>query len=390
MEGTSHSAGGPLGGYEWQLRKALLVLLRSQTGGFIEVETRDDVVVYLASGHIGASLQAKHSFDDSRLSAKSVELWKTLAAWIDAGEPASKQSAEMLVLATTDSVDCESSLFPFTQVKRVPASAASVATLQRELDVVASDGGNKKLAKAYGLWLKLHPRQKATILGKFVLVVGEARLGQIWDELLEACGNLSPEDSRERFCQALVGWFTSAVDQRLSPQGCRITLEEMRSEIYSLQAIYGERPTLSKYAAKEHPDLEQAMGEDARYLEQLRLVGASEPLLRTAAVTFYRARLERDRWMQHSPSGVTDLSAFDAELSVHWEFLFHSTQTPDPAAAGRGTYLSCVSHAFGCAGLPAGTHLVAGTFNILADTHGSIGWHPDYEELLAANGGENE
>lgn len=76
---SSHSAGGPFGGYMYQLEFALLSLFDLQPGECLGIETLDDVAKEGEEGQ--TRYQLKNQASGRRLTDSSPELWKTLGIW---------------------------------------------------------------------------------------------------------------------------------------------------------------------------------------------------------------------------------------------------------------------------------------------------------------------
>lgn len=103
---TTHSAGGPLAGYIWQLHRALLALLDADFGDEVQIEISDDIAI-VRHGEIVTASQAKHSLEEGTLTIKSTEWWKTLRVWINLTAQGQLLPDTQLVLCSTQHLSAE-------------------------------------------------------------------------------------------------------------------------------------------------------------------------------------------------------------------------------------------------------------------------------------------
>ncbi len=209
-----------MAGYIWQVRQALLFLLRAQpeqADQAIELESHDDVVVSSASGKILTAIQGKHSFEGGTLNCRSTELWKTIRVWSGLAAKRRISDRTPLILCATQTVGKE--LQCLTQKSR---AMADMKSLQKRLDAIAVEKKNKILRPAYQAWLSIAQGRRASLLQQITVLEAQPRLAQIdakFDPLLRHMG--VPPNALKTFRERLIGWFDAVLAARLGKGGAR-------------------------------------------------------------------------------------------------------------------------------------------------------------------------
>jgi hypothetical protein len=375
---SSHSAGGQLAGYLWQVRRALLELMRADTGTAVQIETRDDIVICSISGTTYACLQAKHSLDAGSLSPSSVEIWKSLRAWVDNGEPDGSGNAERIGLVATNSVDPNGLLAPFLGVSSASPSRIEIDELRKELDAISLNAPNKKLRLAYDAWKGLTYPRRTALLEKFRIEDGQAPLAAI-DTELDKCSviHVRPEHLR-KFTEQLIGWFERRVDESLGTHGATISVEDLRQQVFEMVDALPTNLTFTASAHSKHPDPDAELQRRLRYLRQLELLDANEAVRVAAVHSRFRAVTERDIHLQRAVCGQDDLSVFDEDLRDFWLPVFSAPHETSQILKGWAVFEKCMAYSTSVAGASAPRFLVHGSFHELAHRRDGIGWHPDY------------
>lgn len=155
-----YSAPGPMLGYLYQVRIALLWAARQSTlGNFtLSVETLDDVS-FIDDKDASFVLQTKHSINSqATLSDLSPELWKTLRVWMDgyvSGEVSQNASRILITTATVSAGTACAALV-------TGGSERNIGLAANLLKHAATTSTNIALKDTYGIFLALTPDQRST------------------------------------------------------------------------------------------------------------------------------------------------------------------------------------------------------------------------------------
>jgi len=372
----------------WQVRRALLELMRADTGTMVQIETRDDIVICTTSGEVLVSLQAKHSVDPGSLSPSSVEVWKSLRAWIDVGEPGRRDNAGCLAIVATQAVPASGLLGPFRGIPGTTPSPSACVGLRESLDRIAQAQPNQALKKAYAAWRSLALDKRELLLGKLRILDAQKQLSAIDGELQKCSSTHVRPEHLVAFTEQLIGWFEGRVAESLGTDGVTISKEQLREQVFLMMDSLSQTLTFDVFARAEHPEPAAEVESRPRYLRQLELLNAAESACGAALQTRFRAIAERDNHLQRSVRGRIDLDLFDQDLTDFWGPVFDAPRGESLEAQGWDVYRACMAYSPSIAATAAPRFLVCGTFHDLADRVDGIGWHPDYEALLEEEGDE--
>lgn len=385
-----HSAEGPLGGYLWQVRHALRILIGLPEDEGIVIEGDDDIVQVDYDGRIVAAHQDKHSFNESELTVTSRETWKTLRSWVDIYRRGRVRPGTRLVLYTTATVP---EADPLRSLVEAPPTEDGLMNLLSALDDFAATSKNSDLRAAFDDWRMLDDDGRRVILRQAGVVPAAPRLAEAQRELQAA---LRKRGVPENLCpvveQSLVGWFHGELEARLAlNKECRFESFEIQGALWELAGWYGPADVLYSHAADEVPDLIEEMKKDPLYLKQLSIIKAKREVMTAAVVMFSRGNAERGAWLRKI-TGSMMLKAFDADLENHWinvrafEAVDDGVEEPEMHACGARVLKACVQYPGRIGSGVAQVHLVSGSFHYMADTL-RIGWHPKYETILRTKDG---
>lgn len=392
--GEDYSAAGPLGGYLWQLRKALVHLLKLDFGSAVTIEKHDDICVVRLSGEIITALQAKHSFATGTITARAPELWKTLRVWagIIAG---GGRLPTAFVLATTHDVDPK--LVALDGENAAHLDVNGIITL---LDGVADEAGNRDLKSSYAAWAKLSVTQKAELLSRIRILASAGRLDDVTSELRSAIRrHYIPDGQIETVSRSLEGWFIETISRRLDTTGCQVTFDEvwelLRDQHREYRAV-APPPEPANVDDQVGTLAKALLDTKATFVRQLQLLGAHGRHLEAAAKFYARARVARDTWLDQAAVARQQIKAYVSDLYDHWAAesgvgyrdLDPSTSSEDERRdAGWAVHDGCISYQAPFGPRIAPKYLTVGSYHLLADEP-TIGWHPDYRDRLKGDDDE--
>ena len=392
--GDEHSAAGPLGGYLWQLRKALVHLLGLDFGQAVVLERHDDICVVRLKNELLTAIQAKHSLNEGTLTLRSVELWKTLRVW-SAMTLSSSSTTTKLILATTSGLNSELAMLGAGYAGRDQSSLDSVI---QKLNRIAVKCPNKELSRCYSAWEKLEPDQRQELVSRITIESGSRKLSHISGELMNAVRKHHiPDDDLPAVTRDVEGWYTDLIAKRLTSDGCEIQYQEVWEFIHDHHRKYRAVAPPPEPESGDSVDslAKELIDTEALFLRQLELLRARATALEKAAHYYSRARVARDRWLEQAAVARRQITNFVTELQDHWSVksdaaLRDIDETSNEAvlrSAGWTIHDSCMDYQAPFGPHPAPKYLTSGSYHILADEV-LIGWHPNYHDLLETDDGE--
>lgn len=387
---SKYSASGPMLGYLYQVRVALLwAAKQSVLGDFsLSVETLDDVS-FTNDKDATVVLQTKHSINaQATLSDLSTELWKTLRIWTEgftSGE-LPQDSARFLIATATVSAGTACAALTVDPDKRDVEAAGNL------LKHAATTSTNAALKDAYDAFLALLPDQQAKLLGTIYIVGGEPNAVELEKSLREAIHYVSIKHV-DVALQMLEGWWFSRIVYELLNNGQGITRLEFDSQISEIQEslkrdslpIDGEIDSLM-VALSELPEYA-----NRPFYKQVELVGAGSTRIRNAITSYLQAFRQRSAWTRDDLLFDADLRSYDHRLIEEWALLREQIcdelgDTPGEQELGKAgrAILKWAEDA----PIPVRSGITApwvcrGSFHMLAEDL-KVGWHPNFKERLEA------
>ena len=386
-----HSAAGSLAGFEYQIHRALLILLSIEEEQSVEIETYDDVVILDGKDSISVALQVKHSLGATALSTSSVEWWKTLRVWCWLVENKKLSSHSKLFLASTGEMPAESKLRCLLAADRKRNPNISATSLILELNKIANDKPNAKLHAAYESWLLTSERNRDELIGRVHIFHAQSALNKIVTAVDSALVRrvAVTADRVAPIRNTLLGWLHNLMGQRLGNGGLRIKYEELLIELTDIRDRFSPNVLPSTGTPTSLPDLSVEQERQPNYLRQLDLLNADVSELQFALESFYQAQADRDAWRQGSLIGATAIQQYEQDLITTWRVLFNrhacapSNDLSQQVSQGRSVYYECLAYRGTLRTMTPEKQVSCGTYHILSDgPTPCLGWHPEYKKRL--------
>lgn len=395
----AHSAAGPALGYQYQADYGLLTFVRDgEPGRAITLELHDDVA-WDDSGTPVEQLQVKHSVAaSSTVGDTSPQIWRTLKAWLDAGNPANPDGPSLVLVTTSTAVDGSAAYLLREDSRDAPTAANLLRT------AAADANGAKKTAVARAAFMKLSVAEQNAFVARIRVVDGTPNVLDIDAALRVAVRRHLPADEvkQDAFMDALWGWWRRhAVDMlssRFFPdRNLRTTVEEveLNNQLNRLAVAH------SDLGLPEYDDLDIQDGhedlvvhEDDIFVHQLKFLDYAQTArtVRNAIIDYHRAVANETRWLERDFLNRDEVEKYEKKLREAWRivsgFLFDDlpadASEPDRVQAGRRLLRSILS----ATPVRIRTHVdqdfyYRGKHHMLAED-GLIGWHPDFEERVQA------
>lgn len=398
LDGTnSHSADDAALGFLYQAQYALLRLWNEAVDdAVIYLETLDDVT--LESNGETILEQLKHSLaaKPANLTLASVNLWKTLKAWIDV-LPDLDLSKTTLYLVTVAGISSKSKLINL--LDETADRAELLTDLREEAQRVLHDRQQaqeerKKVlphearAKACKAFLELTNKKQAEILSKVRLKPSQINIRRIEDELAKSLMSVLPKD-REHIAKLLVEWWNrQIIHAHCGKRTKAIHRFELISRYTQIIADLEHDSLVDHFATELPPETYQS---HPMIGSQIGLIDAQQWQQRIVT-NEWRARNSRSRWSTENPTWREKIAQYDARLIEEWGYKYADMTAACNGCSedikkkeGRGllswSFYDAPKIIEPLAPSVTSPSYVRGTFHTLS-IKGGVGWHPEYEILL--------
>lgn len=393
---TSFDATSSFVGYLYQVRYALLLALKKiddvddPDNCFISIEKLDDVA-FEESGTPSELLQMKHHTKAGNITDRSQDIWKTVRVWSEFVASSNELESAVFSLVTTE-VAAESTIAEFLSCDKDKRNPGLALERMRSISQETKSETNKK---AYEAFCSLEPWQQNKLVSSIYIIGSSPSIVDIRHLLLKKLRSAVFADYVDPFLTRLEGkWFSRIIDIFCSSDEDVICLSEVLDVMDDLrnQFLPSNLPADFSDAILTNIDLD---GDARRFLEQLRLIGASNRVLTTAVINFYRAYEQRSRWSKDNLLRPGEIKKYLDRLKDEWEnyyglleMEYDFSQEQQMVNFGAKLYSKCQLEAV----IPiraefSEPYVARGSYNTLADDL-AIGWHPDYQSYCGSGKSE--
>lgn len=393
-----HSADASALGFLYQAQYALLRLWNETSfEAVIYLETLDDVVLKSNGQTILEQLKHSLSTKPGAITVASVNLWKTLKAWIDVLPDLDLSKTSLHLVTVAD-------ICPTSPLKVLLDETGSrdelLVALQEEAQRViqeradADAKGIKPLPHAQRApgceaFLNLPNDLLAEILSRIRLKPSQQNIRHIEDELAKTLTSVLAKD-QSRVAALMVEWWNrQIIHAHCGKRDKAIHRFELVKRHMEIVADIEHDNLVDYFAAELPPDTYRS---HPMVENQINLVGGTATWLQRAVTNEWRARESRSRWSTENPTWRERISKYDDRLAEEWSYK-HADMCeecdgqPDDVKKKKGNKI--LSWSFYEApdkietlapGVTAPSY-IRGTYHILS-IDGRVGWHPDYLYLL--------
>jgi hypothetical protein len=331
-------------------------------------------------------VQVKHHLGETiSLTDASVDLWRSLAVWMDALEHAVEPPA-LLVLATTARAAAGSAAAALTPTDRQPDTALV------RLEEVASSSTNEQTSEARSRFLALNPDRRRALVDRITVLDETVRIDSFDEALADELFHVLPRDREESFLDRLKGWWIRTAAALLARRLTAITPADVRAYVDDLRDQFTPDNLPTDLDLEDFDEASADGYRDRRFVRQLNFIAASAHQLLLAIRDYHRAYTQRSRWLREDLVGIQELDRFERRLRDEWEHAFEHMVRELPAGASEEDKQRAgraLLHAVGersqarVRPLFHEGFLTRGSLHGLADdTDQDVGWHPEFRRLL--------
>jgi hypothetical protein len=389
-EASQFSAAEPALGYLYQVRYALLQILRLSEETTCFIEKDDDIDFTDADeGRILASL--KHKAKGDTLTDLSPDFWKSVRIWLtDFLNETNRSVPAKYFLFTTGRVQDGSLLAAFLP------NASSNNNLSTRITSVLAASESKTINKTKDLLNKLPQDQWPDFFRRITIYDCQERIQSIPELIItEKLRTVRPQFRRPVF-ERLEGWWTNQCIELLTGNRKDPFRGAEVSERLSCITEQFREDNLPIDFEKAEPKQGVDPNADERFfVKQLRAIGLRPDRLTRAILDYYRAFEQRGKWQRENVTLTGEIEQYDDRLVDEWarirEIVFDELKTDSPEellqTTGRKLFNDLSTRDNPNLRIRAevsATYVVMGSYHILANEETPrIHWHPRFTERMA-------
>ena len=384
-----------LEGYLLQTRHALFDLISFDPNRIVSVEAYDDVATEYGDLVVAEQIKSVLS-ENNPLSNRSIVFWKTIYNWsmyVSSGSFNGKELKLKFVIVAARKQNTGKIAETFHNAADISQAKAALKAAKLEIC------GDPKTPKEVSDFLKPYieycfsKENESAILDVIKRFTVELHLGD-YDKKLRERFNAQPipvEYTNELFLHML-GWVNEEIHNQIKKNmPAYLLVSEYLDELRAQTRKYDCNHILSAVSAlPEDSEKAKEIQRRSTYIRQLELIGLDYTDLFEAAGDFLRSRAEKIEWANRGLITRDSMYDYDDSLIRLWRAqrrIAKIASNGDAVGAGVMTYSTCISEvrSMRLQGCDVPPFFGAGRLYSLSNepkSHPSIGWHPDYIQLL--------
>ena len=389
-----HSAVASALGYLFQCRYALFVGLRAVLETpqlLISIEKFDDVA-FESNGKPAELIQTKHHIGKSSdLSDMSIDLWKTIAIWLDKLAQDIEAPFRMRFVLLTTSKAADMSAASLLRMRDRDEAAAD-----KLLMAAANASKNQKIIDTCTAYAATPEELRLSLLRAVMILDGSPNIIDVHEDIVRELHHAAPREQLDNLVERLEGWWFGSVIRALSGASPpEIPVLAIEQRVDELREEFKRDALPVDFRTSVPPESIVAEMDKRPFVYQLRRIEIGPKRIEYAIRDYYRASEQRSRWAREDLLIDGELEHYERELTEAWEPR-HASIVEEAEFGTVEQKVSLGQSLFKWveqdASFPLRTvrerFLTHGSYHILANQH-LVGWHPDFraEDDRPKNGG---
>ena len=381
---NSHDASAQMLGYLYQVRCALVLLLSADNEqSNICIEKFDDISFSSDGFSPDVLIQTKHHISNrGDLTDTSVDLWRTLNAWMDLFKQYDISNTKFIIITTSNAPENSAAYF----MKYINKDSSKAYDI---LKTVAEHGANSANKKYYDSFLKIGTESMKILLDNITIIDKSENILDVVDVIKKSIRYATRSEYEEKVFERIEGWWLKRIIEALcSTKPVFISQGQVRSYICDVS---------SEYTPDNLPiDTEFSSGIDITsfpigeriFCEQLRLIAVNNKRKYLAVRNYYRAFAQRNNWIKDELLYIDELDKYDNRLISEWQHLFaqvlddlDANNEKEKQKAGRTLLGSIEDKDIRIREKCSDAFVMRGSYHMLANKL-KVGWHVDFMQRL--------
>lgn len=332
-------------------------------------------------------VQVKHHIGGgSDLTDTSVDLWRTINAWISVLESLEVDEIPSFLLLTTSTAAPGS----IAALLRQDDDRSPELAHERLLTTARADGAGTTRAWRERFAALPHDRREA-LIAAITVADQQPQLADLDTQLKQEFALAVRSEHLDAFVERLKGWWIGVVARMLTGQLQAVAFEDLQHEIQELRDGFSLDNLPFEYEVPHPTDEEGAIYAASTFTSQLRIVDVVEERIAIAIRDYHRAYTNTSRWSREGLLLPGELGKYEVRIVDEWQRHFERMRQDigDEATelemreAGRSLWSSLDNDIPMPLLRPRLEEPVIsrGTLHSLADEE-RVGWHPEFRERL--------
>lgn len=378
-----YSAKPTIQGFQYQFKVALLLILRSEEGANISIETNDDIELNYEKKY--ELVQVKHHSSKGRLLDSSVDFWKSIRIWSDFIN--SKNSATNYYLFTTDLAQKDSICYYLKSQERNEALALA------KMEEFISNSNNISLTPSFRSFSKLSAVEKRRLLKKIIILDNQVCISDIDVELKKEIRLSTRPKYLDLVYDRFLSWWYHLIEINL--------IEKKSQSIYKLDVEGKLADIVEQFRLDSLPidfiDMKtdkkmEESAEERSFVKQLDSIKIDIKMVRQAILDYYKAFAQRSKWSRENLLMEDELEKYEKKLIECWELIVAKIKDlndigdmgeEDLKKIGRQIFYEVIKQEIHIRERVTESYVMRGSYHMLADeTPSRVWWHPYFKEKI--------
>jgi hypothetical protein len=383
---VNHQASSSMLGYLFQLHCGLYLLI-SDVNERVSVclEKYDDVSIVDEEGNQHLYQTKLHTKQVGNLTDSSTDLWRTLKVWIDwyVSNPEQLQDTKFTIITNASALE-------MSAASKLQIENRDIASAYKILKNIAETSKNSNHQQYYTALLSMSQEKAEQLLHRIFVISNGDDIQTTDSKIMDRLKYSTEPKYIPSLFERLVGWWLKKAEEILISENLvLISLREVQSKIVQIASEYKDDnlpiEDFNESSIQEYENNEKL------FQTQLRALSISPNRLRLATKDYYRAFIQRTKWINEKLTYVDELDRYEGRLVEEWE---HSFIQMEDELSRTKTVTEKIKQSKGINLLDkmedkdirirnkiSEPFVMRGSYHILADMV-RIGWHIDYKTLF--------
>ncbi|WP_143534069.1 ABC-three component system protein [Rubrobacter radiotolerans] len=288
----------------------------------LAVEGLDDVSFHQGDSPVQL-IQTKHHIDRSAsLTNTSGDLWRTLRVWADRARTGLVHPGPVVLVLMTTATAPDGSAAALLRPTEINKDRNEERAHQLLLEAI-STSRNKALAEAFQAFRELAVDQRRTLLSAVRILDRAPDIVDVRKEIGKDLDLFVRPEQTGAFADRVEGWWLNRVVAALAGIEERTTsYMDLRTHVRQLRDRFNEEDLPADFPDAIELSVDELAADERVFVEQLRLVAASELRIRKAVGDYWRAYQQRSRWVEDGLLYDHDLERYENVLVDEWQRYF--------------------------------------------------------------------
>jgi len=309
----------------YQARLGLLLLMREGRANDqlrLAVEGLDDVSFHQGDGPVQL-IQTKHHVDRSAsLTDTSSDLWRTIRVWADRARTGLVEPGPVVLVLITTATAPDRSAAALLR----PAEVGNARSEERAHELLlkaAATSRSRALAESFRAFRELARDQRRTLLSAVRVLDAAPDIVDVRSEIEKDLDLFVRPEQTGAFADRVEGWWLDRVVAALAGTEEQTTsYMDLRAYVRQLRDRFNEEDLPADFPDAIELSVDELAADERVFVEQLRLVAASELRIRKAVGDYWRAYQQRSRWVEDGLLYDHDLERYENVLVDEWQRYF--------------------------------------------------------------------